>query len=134
MEIRPARRGAICLGAVVSSTALFGCFGTPRAQDALTPREFYQQATEREAPCDRPIKVLPAGVLPGRPHREIATISATCAPGALELCERRLKERACALGADVLVLTEGESGPNPAATPLHSFVSRDARALRWDPP
>jgi hypothetical protein len=101
-------------------------------QDSQAPRDFYKQASEKEMPCDHPIKVFPAGSLPGRPHREVASLSASCSPGSLELCERRLKERACALGADALLLLDGESGPNPAAPPMQSLVSRNARALRWE--
>ena len=112
-----------------------GCFaGTPRIQDAPAPRDFYKQVTEKEAPCDHPVKLLPAGAQPGRRYREIASLSATCSPGAIELCERRLKERACVLGADALLLTESESGANPAAIPMQSQVSRSARALQWESP
>jgi len=113
--------------------ALDGCgVATPRAQDAPAPLDFYKEATEKEKPCDRPVKVLPAGSSLGRPYREIASLSATCSPGSTELCERRLKERACELGADALLLSDAEPGPNPNNVPIQSLVSRNARALRWE--
>ena len=107
---------------------------TPRIQDAPAPLDFYKQASEKETPCDRPIQVLPAGSSLGRPHREIASLSASCSPGSTELCERHLKERACALGADALLLGDAEPGPNPNNVPIQSLVSRSARALKWEGP
>ena len=107
------------------------CVGTPRMQDAPAPRDFYKEVSEKETPCDRPVSVVPAGSLPARPYREIANLSATCSPGSMDLCERRLKQRACELGADALLLEEAAGGPNPSAVPIQSLVSRNARALRW---
>ncbi len=134
MKVRPLRGSAAVFVALLTASALAGCFPTPRAQDATGPREFFKQVSEKEKPCDRPVQVLPAGTAPGRRYRELANLSATCAPGSIELCERRLKERACALGADALLLTDAESGPNPAAVPIHSSLTRSARALQWESP
>jgi hypothetical protein len=116
--------------------ALFGLLGTagcfwPRAEDAPARRDFYRQWTQREAPCDRLISVFPAQSAPGRPSRELANMSATCSPGSIELCERDLKERACALGADAVLMAEPEPGPNPAGGSRQSLVSRSGRAVRW---
>ena len=133
MKTRSLRRSAVWFAGLVATSTLGGCFlGTRRPQDAQAPHDFYKQVSEKEVTCDRPVKVLPPGALPGRPHREVASLSATCSPGSIELCERRLRERACALGADALLLTESESGPNPAAAPMHTQVSRSARALVWE--
>jgi hypothetical protein len=101
-------------------------------QDAQAPQDFYRQLTRKEKPCDRPIEMLPAGSRPGRPHREIASLSASCAVGFTGLCERHLRERACALGADALLLADAEAGPNPAAPAAQSLMSLSARALRWE--
>jgi hypothetical protein len=129
------RRCAFGLAFVATTVGVGACIaGTPRLQDAPAPRDFFKQVSEKEAPCARPVKLLPAGALPGRPYREIASLSATCSPGSIELCERRLKERACTLGADALLLSEGEPGANPAALPMQSLVSRSARALQWESP
>jgi hypothetical protein len=106
---------------------------TPRPQDYNAPRDFYAQVRPPESKCDREIVVLPAGATPGRPNKEVASLSATCSPGATDVCERRLKDRACELGADAIVLVEPTPGPNPAGPSGQTLVSRSARALRWEP-
>ncbi|HMI86770.1 MAG TPA: hypothetical protein VK550_21905 [Polyangiaceae bacterium] len=129
------RRRAFAIAVVTALGTLGSCIaGTPRLQDASAPRDFYKEVSEKEAACDRPVQLLPAGTLPGRRYRELASLSATCSPGSVELCDRRLKERACALGADAVLLGEGEPGASPAAIPMQSLVSRNARALKWQSP
>src|SRR3954454_10308406 len=92
---------------VLAALPLLGCWAaTPRPEDAHAPRDFYAQIHPAESKCDRDIAMLPPGATPGRPYKEVASLSATCSPGSIELCERRLKERACELGADALVPTE----------------------------
>jgi hypothetical protein len=122
-----AGRAAIALAALLGTA---GCLWL-RPEDAPAHRDFYRQWTQREARCDHPVAVFPAQNTPGRPSRELASMSATCSPGAIELCERDLKERACALGADALLMTEAESGPNPAGGSRQSLISRSGRAIRW---
>jgi hypothetical protein len=131
MKTRLQRPSTIWIAALVATGTETGCWVRP--EDAPAAPDFYKTVSEREAPCDHPVQLLPAGAVPGRPHREVASLSATCSPGSISLCERHLKERACALGADALLLTESEPGPNPAAKPGQSLVSRSARALRWEP-
>jgi hypothetical protein len=135
MEPRLSRRSTSVFAVLVAASAMAGCIGTiPRPEDASAPRDFYKQVSEKEKPCDRPVQLLPPGAPLGRRYRELANLSATCSPGSVELCERRLKERACALGADALLFSDAESGPNPAAAPIQSLVSRSARALQWESP
>jgi len=122
-----ARRGA----ALLISLAASACITTPRPEDLPATREFLSVDTYKEKECDRPLSVIPAGAQSGRPHRELANISVTCYPGSLWLCERRLKERACALGADAVLLTDAEPQPNPAGGSRLTQVSRSARAVRW---
>jgi len=132
MKRRSSQRLALFILLQLAPTLAACGVATPRVQDAPAPTDFYKQATEKEKPCDRPIQVLPAGSSLGRPYREMASLSATCSPGSTELCERRLKERACEMGADALLLGETEPGPNPNNVPIQSLVSRNARALQWE--
>jgi hypothetical protein len=124
---RLARTGALLLVSLVASA----CFTTPRPEDLPATQEFLSVDTYKEKECDRPLAVIPAGAQSGRPRRELANISVTCYPGALWLCERRLKERACALGADAVLLSDAEPGPHPAGGSRLSQVSRSGRAVRW---
>jgi hypothetical protein len=116
-------------------SALGGCWPalTPRPQDSNAPRDFYAQVRPPESKCDREITVLPAGSAPGRPHKEVASLSATCSPGAVDVCERQMKDRACELGADAILLAEPSAGPNPVGASGQTLVSRSSRAIRWQP-
>jgi hypothetical protein len=132
--IHDSRSFALLAWALLAST-VGGCWPalTPRPQDSNAPRDFYSQVRPSESKCDREIAVFPAGATPGRPHKEVASLSATCSPGAIDVCERQMKERACELGADALVLAEPSAGPNPAGPSGQSLVSRNGRAIRWQP-
>src|SRR5256885_10616621 len=111
-------------GGLAAWCVLGGCWAaTPRPEDAHAPRDFYAQIHPAESKCDRDVAVFPAGAAPGRPHREIASLSATCSPGAIDVCERRMKDRACELAADAVILVEPGSGPNPVAASGQTLVS-----------
>jgi len=120
---------------LVAALPLLGaCWAaTPRPEDAHAPRDFYAQLRPREPKCDRDIAILPAGATPGRANKEVASLSATCSPGAIDVCETRMKERACELGADAVVLIESSPGPNPVGASGQTLVSRSGRAIRWLP-
>jgi hypothetical protein len=122
------------LRVVVAAQLFAGCWAaTPRLEDAHAPRDFYAQVHPKEPTCDRDIAMLPPGAEPGRPNKEVASLSATCSPGALEVCDARMKERACELGADAVVLLETSPGPNPIGASSQRLVSRNGRAIRWMP-
>ena len=117
---------------LVASLVVSACFATtPRPEDVPATREFLSVDTYKEKECDHPVAVIPAAAPTGRPHRQLANISVTCYPGATWLCERRLKERACALGADAVILSDSEPGPNPAGGSRLSQISQNGRAVRW---
>lgn len=110
-----------------------GCFGTPRVEDAHAPRAYWEEVVgSRESKCDRPIDVVPAHAMLGRARREVANITVSCYPGVPWVCERLLKERACELGADAVLLSDAEPGPNPAGGSRQSMVSKSGRAVRWE--
>lgn len=123
------------LAGVSATVLLLGCgiTGTPRPEDAPAPRDFYAQLKPRDASpaCAREIRVFDAvDSVPA--HEVVSSISVTCSPGALDVCERRLQTRACELKADAVIL---ESASRAAAVPpgasAQSLVSRGARAVRW---
>ncbi len=123
----PVQRGITLSAALVVT----GCLATPRAQDAPAPREYASQLQHDEPECARNVMVFDPGTIPQRRYHEIASLSATCYPGALANCERRLKARACELGADAIILGDTtRDAPPPGASP-QSLVSRSARAVRW---
>jgi hypothetical protein len=128
--VLPRAERFLCAAAALS----YGCgaTGTPRLQDAPAPRDFLAQVHDKEAPCDHEVVVFRPGAPIARPYKEVGSLSATCSPGAADICERRLRERACALGADGLVLLEPTAGPNPAGASNQSLISRDGRAIRWE--
>jgi hypothetical protein len=122
------------VGITFAASHLAACWAaTPRPEDAHAPRDFYAQLRPPERKCDRDVAILPAGATPGRPHKEVSSLSATCSPGAIDVCDQRLKERACELGADAIVMVEPTPGPNPAGASGQRLVSRSGRAIRWEP-
>jgi hypothetical protein len=121
-------------GALVGlSLTACSAMGVPRPQDSQAPHDFYAQLRPEGATCDREVAILPSSGASGRKYKELASISATCSPGS-QLCERRLKDRACELGADAVILTEPSSGPNPPGGSSQSLVSQSGRAVRWETP
>jgi hypothetical protein len=127
----PAHRFALAAFACPLVAACWAA--TPRPEDAHAPRDFYAQIHPPEAKCDRNIAMLPPGAMPGRAHKEVASLSASCSPGTIEVCEQRMKVRACELGADAVLLTEPGPGPNPVGASGQTLVSRSGRAIRWEP-
>ncbi len=106
--------------------------GTPRVGDAPAPTEVFQSLRREEPSCHRPVALLPANEPTGRKFREIARVSVTCYPGALSLCDRRLREAACRLGADaVIAMKPSGRGIPPGTSPL-SLVGRSGRAIRYE--
>ena len=120
---------------VVAASHIAACSPalTPRLEDTHAPRDFYAQLRRPESKCDRNIAMLPSGSTPGRPHKEVSSLSATCSPGAIDVCEQRLKDRACELGADAVIPVESTPGASPAGASGQTLVSRSARAIRWEP-
>jgi hypothetical protein len=122
--------GATC----VANALLLGCgvTGTPRPQDAPAPRDFYAQLKgDDDSACARPIRVF--GEFDSVPeHEVVSSMSVTCSPGALEVCERRLQSRACELEADAVILEKaGSSGAVPPGASSQSLISRGGQAIRW---
>jgi hypothetical protein len=105
---------------------------TPRLEDTHAPRDFYAQVQRKEPACNRPVTVFPPGAAVGTPYKEMSSLSGTCSPGAIDVCEARMMERACELGAYAVILSETSPGPDPAGASSQSIVSRTGRAVRWE--
>jgi hypothetical protein len=119
----------LCLVGISSS----GCkyLFAPRPEDAPALKDFHSQLTRGEGPvCAHVISLLEPGQVT-RPYKVILSLSATCSPGSVQLCEDRLIERACRLGADAVVLDGVEDGASPPGASPQSLVSRGGRAIRW---
>lgn len=109
-----------------------GCLATPRLQDAPAPGEYASALHHDDPECPADFLVFEPRTIPQRRYRAIASLSATCYPGTLANCERRLKARACELGASAIILGDTTRvTPPPGASP-QSLVSRSAVAVRWD--
>src|SRR5512142_1843835 len=77
---------------------------TPRLQDAPAPGDTYHQLQRKPAACEHEVSVLSANSQLTNSYDEVAEVSATCSPGARSVCEDTLRERACKLGADAVLL------------------------------
>jgi hypothetical protein len=77
------------------------------------------------------VELLRSAAETRRPYRELASLSATCSPGARELCERRLLDRACQLHASAVILAPETAGGTPLGASTLSHISLSGRAVRW---
>lgn len=78
------------------------------------------------------MELVSAGTEAVRPYRELATLSANCYPGAPRVCEDQLKERACALHADAVILLGPEKGGSPPGASSRPQMAMSGRAVRWE--
>jgi len=119
------------LGAL-SSACAGGPALTPRLEDASAPHDFYKALNPGERKCKRDVPVLHENEVGDRKYHEVSAISATCYPGAPNVCQQTLRERACELKADALILSESpEGGATPPGASGQSAVSVSARAVNW---
>ena len=88
-------------------------------------------ALKHDKPCKHEIILLHSATQVVRRYREVASISASCSPGAPGVCKQRLRARACELEADALILQGSGRGGVPYGGGTYNLVSQDARAIRW---
>jgi hypothetical protein len=118
----------VCLTACVSPQLV-----TPNTQDANAPGDTILQlrgASDRSR-CSRHVQVVPPAVGATRPFRSIASVSATCSPGALSVCEQHLRERACELQGDAVILSDKVGEPAPTTGSTRALVARSGQVVRW---
>ncbi|MFZ5893198.1 MAG: hypothetical protein ACOY0T_19215 [Myxococcota bacterium] len=105
------------------------CWGVPHPRESLGPKEFVERA-KPERSCDHLVEVVDTSAA-ARPYQELSRMTATCHPTAPSLCERRLRERACSLGADAVLLTPTEADRTPNSPYAHSQIAQNGIAVRW---
>jgi len=67
-------------------------------------------ARTKPAPrCEHFLEMVPQSSVT-RPYDELSRVSVTCHPALPEMCDRSLRERACALKADVILLQPAAPG------------------------
>jgi hypothetical protein len=106
------------------------CLGTPRVQDAPAIQDYARQVHHPPKKCDHHIELHRSAPFDEGNYVAIATLSATCYPGAPAICEQSLIERACKLGADILIVVEASAGGTPTGASGQSLSSMSARAMR----
>ena len=115
-----------------------GCvrFATPHIEDSAAPGDTLAQLHLRgeKSTCDEHVQLVRSEAEATRQFESVAAISSTCSPGARGVCEQHLRERACELRADAVILGGG-SGANaaPYGGSTRSLVSVAGRAVRWVP-
>jgi len=107
---------------------------TPRIQDSPAPHDYFAEAKPTKQACDPPVELVRSSADEHRPYHEIASLSASCYPGAPTLCEQRLLQNACEHQADALILSESEPGASPPGASGQSQISLSGRAVRWTAP
>jgi hypothetical protein len=82
------------------------------------------------AHCDREIQLLSSA--PSGDYEEVRKVDAVCTAGYPFDCDALLRSRACALGADAVILTnEPEPPPAAAASPVSGYrMTRRGTAIR----
>ena len=122
---------------LLASMWLVGCITprliTPEPQDAPAPSDTLAQVrgVGGHSRCAREVQVLSPALGAIRPFRAIASISATCSPGTPSVCEEHLRERACELEGDAVILSDKGYEPAPSTGATRSLVARAGRVVRW---
>lgn len=113
-----------------SGTASCIPLGNGRPEDSTAPQEYRASMQPREL-CAPEVELVRSPSSANRPYREVASISASCYPGVLSECERRLLDRACELKAQAIILTDAKAEGAPPGGTTDSRVVRSAIAVRW---
>src|SRR3954464_200706 len=92
-------------------TALFPAgLGTPRVEDAPAIHDYVREAHPPPKKCHRHVELHRSAPFDEGDYVGVATLSATCYPGAPQVCEQSLIERACKLEADILIVLDTPAG------------------------
>jgi hypothetical protein len=123
------------LGSILFGLGMASCIplGNGRPEDSTAPQEYRASMRPREL-CAPEVELIRSASSANRPYREVASLSASCYPGVLSECERRLLDRACELKAQAIILTEGKAEGAPPGGTTDSRVVRSAIAVRWVEP
>jgi uncharacterized protein YbjQ (UPF0145 family) len=114
---------------VLGALLACACAGLAEPREALGPPEFVQR-TKPEPSCDHVVELVQSGAT-DRPYDEVSRISVTCHPSAQEICERRLRARACTLGADAVLLMPPDSEGTGKPPYSQSQIAQSGVAVRY---
>ena len=112
---------------LVISLGLSGCVTTPREVPSV------QEMVARSKPaarCEHLVEFVDRDSVK-RPYTEISRASVTCHPALPELCERSLRDRACKLGADAVVLFPATTGASRSVPNTRDQIWKNAVLARW---
>jgi hypothetical protein len=104
---------------------------TPHVEDDAAPFDYYAEAKAPKQSCSPAVELVREASTVHRTYAEVASLSASCYPGAPQLCEQRLLVSACEHQADALILMSPEPGSTPLGASRQSQVSMSGRAVRW---
>jgi len=106
---------------------------TPPFQHVPATAETYASLQPAEHACGREIPVLPATTPMMASYRDVGSVSVTCYPGVLGLCDRRLQDGGCRLGADAVIRAAAiDEVPPPLGASKQLLVVRSGRAIRYE--
>jgi len=119
--------------AVIAAASGCAYMATERIEDQAAPRDAYKQLTQARATskCERKVQLFRSTAEVLRPYRQASLLSATCSPGTPSVCDEVILERACALGADAVILEGASSKGTPWSASTQTLSSRGGRAIRW---
>lgn len=125
------------LGSVGCVRPMIGPTGT-RGVSELYLEETAPRGASTAPPCARDVPLVTASAAATRHHDVISRISVTCAPLLPGECDEHLRDRACAVGADAVIIDDGADGPalSPATPPQPAQPQRrvvSGELVRWTP-
>jgi hypothetical protein len=112
--------------AALTALLIAGCHveDTPALEDSITQLKAMPE-------CDPPVEIVDAERLRLRPHRSVASLSATCSPGSPRVCKQMLLKRACELQADALMFDKHAGSGGQWQDPGYTLKPMSAHAFRW---
>ena len=104
----------------------------PRA-DGSSQGDLALERAPAEGKCTRDVRLLDQ--VPAAPFRELRTLSVTCDAGRPAECDEELRQRACTLGADAVVLSPERGGASGPVGSIGGTLrrTREGRAIRLTP-
>jgi hypothetical protein len=127
--LRALHRVATLLASVIVAAGCVTLAGVPNPEDRHAPSEVYESIQRPN--CGRFVEMLAPHQQPARAYKTVASLSVTCHNGVNAACDRRLRERACELGGDALMLFESQSAPIPLGSARRTDIVRSGQVIRF---
>jgi hypothetical protein len=109
------------------SLGLVGCVTTPREVPTVQDLIKHSKPAPR---CEHLVEFVDRDRA-NRPYTELSRASVTCHPALPDLCERSLRDKACEVGADAVLLVPATSGASRSVPNTRDQVWKDAVLARW---